>query len=272
MKNFGRLALGAMLLTAACGHNEAVFVTSTSIGLNADATQQGLSIAYERFDGFIGPTDENGHTPPVVGFIESNQSVLRPEVKQVYATGEAALDVTVPDAGLQARQDALLNDQNDTIQGERRVAFFAVEQTTGFKVRFNPTTIVESVQVGYNRTEASFLPLVADKDGVARYPSTLASVSRNIAIQTLTDSNDGISQFFATGDAARNLAVQDSIRGLIKSVAETNVQQKTSSDVDKAQAWIAANKTDACPDATSINFKPECAALKQQFQQLFSFE
>lgn len=282
--------LACAFLVTGCGYDEAIFITSTSIGLNAETTPPNVAIAYERFEGFVGPTDENGNTPPVVATIESNQSILNPRVRQLYATGEAALDVTIPadipndspppSTELQKRRNSI--EQTAYIEGDRRVAIFTVNSTTGLKVSFSPETVVDSVVVGYKRQEASFLPLVKADDGKARYPSTLAIMRRNATTgEGPNDVTDGVTQFFATGDAARNLAVRDEIRRYMTASAENEFAKslplyvRYSNDQSfqgSVDSWIAANKTASCDNIATIEFSNDCADLKKQMYQNFGFK
>ncbi|MEM7544720.1 MAG: hypothetical protein AAF367_04220 [Pseudomonadota bacterium] len=242
MRRISALSIGICAALAGCGETNAIFVTSTSIGINAETTPPNISLAYDRQEGFYGPTDESGSAPPVVARITSNQSIINPEVVQLYATGEAALDVTVGEGAVAARRNAIAQDA--TISGDRRVAFFGTAQTTGLKVTFNPVNVVDSVTLGYKRKEASYLPLVEDEAGIARYPSTLAALTLNSRIQGLSDTNLGMGQFFATGDAARNLAVSPGIRGLFGEMARQSVEAAAATSVARDQqsdcisAWV----------------------------------
>lgn len=269
--------LACALLISGCGYNEAIFITSTAIGINAETTPPNVAIAYERFEGFVGPTDENGNAPPVIASIESNQSVLDPRVRQLYATGEAALDVTVPtDAQVQKRIAAI--GQTAYIEGDRRVAIFTVNSTTGLKVALNPETVFDSIVLGYKRQEASFLPLIEADDGKARYPSTLAIMRRNVQIGTAQETEDGVSQFFATGDAARNLAVRDDIRAYMGGVAREElaktlpiyVRYTNDETYQKSvDEWVAQNKTAACSNFAIIEFSDNCKDLRDQLYKNF---
>ena len=209
------------LFLSACGTDEAIFGTTTSIGLNAEAAPASISISYDRHEEFVGPADQNGDMPPAVARITSNHSVLNPKVSQLYATGEAALDVTVTDAQLAKRTVP----QTVAVEGERRVAFFGVSQTVGLKVALNPSTVVDSVVFGYRRKEASYLPLVKGPDGRFVYPSTLAAIAVNTQIKGLNDTEQGVGQFFATGAAARNLAMRHEVRKLIGGTAASALAQ-----------------------------------------------
>lgn len=278
--------LALTLALSACGVNEAIFVTTTNIGINAETTPPNLSIAYNRSEGFIGPSDADGNMPPVVGRIASNLSVFSPKIDQVYATGDAALDATIPDgltdaakAAFAARQADVSKKQINEVGDQRRVAAFAVSSTTGLRLSFSPETIIDSVIFGYKRKEASYLPLI-NKDGKAKYPSTLGALSLAVSIDgqatPFTGVEQGMSQFFATGSAARNLAIQPQIRNLIVERAETSVEAASTGSIalalsrdqdfrTAANTWLEKNKTEQCPDLTEILFSNDCRELKEKF-------
>jgi len=61
----------------ATGADRAVFVTKTSVSiLDIDSTPPGLSIAYDRVEGFIGPAYQSGGAPPVVGIMKSDGKLV----------------------------------------------------------------------------------------------------------------------------------------------------------------------------------------------------
>ncbi|MBF0307665.1 MAG: hypothetical protein HQL41_18730, partial [Alphaproteobacteria bacterium] len=73
------LALVMALLAplAACADSDSVlFVTKTSLGIDMDTKPAGVAIAYDRVEGYVGPTYDNGAMPPVVAFIESSGGLL----------------------------------------------------------------------------------------------------------------------------------------------------------------------------------------------------
>lgn len=273
--HFRSVFLTIALLSSGCGVNEALFVTSTTIGLNADATQQNLVIAYDRYEGFVGPVDDNGNAPPAVAFISSNQSTSNPRVKQLYATGLAALDVTVGETGANLRRAemAKAENQKNVIDENRRVAFFAVAQTTGLKIKFSPATVVDHVLVGYNRKEASFLPLVENEKKEASYPSTFASISRNVDIKALGDTTDGVTQFFATGSAARNIALRKDVRAYFNLIGAGAVRDNVKltdlylSDAEakkRLDDWVAAQGDPKCTDFTAVELLKDCESLRNK--------
>src|SRR5689334_8264542 len=86
------LVTGVLLVVGGCASpDRGIFVTSTNIGINADATSRVVNIGYDRTEGFVGPAYvEDGTLPSVVGYLHSNLSVLDPQIRQLYATGQAA--------------------------------------------------------------------------------------------------------------------------------------------------------------------------------------
>lgn len=248
------MSLGILL--SACGTNEAVFVTTTNIGFDADTTPANISIAYNRFEGFYGPTDKEGHMPPVVARIESNLSVTNPKVSQLYATGRAAMDVTNP-------QEQPANTENPPLEGTRRVSFFGVSSVTGLKVAFNPATLFESLSFGYKRKEVTYLPLIKDPETQqATYPSTLASMNLNTRVSNITDTSEGISQFYATGVAAENLArTNNTVRTFFREETQNAFASLTASN-QRLKLWLAENKTAECNTVSDIRFTAGCAHLK----------
>ncbi len=196
----------AVLLLAGCAGNErVVFVTSTNLGLNVDATTNSASIAYDRIEGYFAPTYENGALPPVVGSIEIGGDIFTPEIRQVYATGHAAELATAQTTADPNPKTALLRRQ------ESKSAFFGTSTTLGLNVTSAAGGTPMSMNFGFRRKEASILPLGYDENTEEdKYPSVLASID-NV---THAGKSVGLEnqQFFATGFAAENLAQKDEIR------------------------------------------------------------
>lgn len=265
--------VGALAVLAGCaGIDKALFVTTTTIGISADTTPPGISFAYDRVEGFIGPADTDGNMPPAVARIQSNHSLINPQVKQIYATGDAALDATIGDVSKRGE----IKQENE-IGDDRRVAFFTVVQTTGLKLEFSPNApVIESLAIGYKRQEASLLPLLGKEGEKAKYPSTLAAINRNVAIRgfsspdeapTQNQTSEGVAQFFATGAAARNLAVRAPVRDLIIEEAQISVRDSGSGLLtDRDQVILKGLATQDC-DTVNIFFnnKDGCQDLHKQF-------
>ncbi|HSI59055.1 MAG TPA: hypothetical protein VLA16_15955, partial [Ideonella sp.] len=89
------LACVAVLAGCASPREHATFVTKTSFSLvDVDTAPAGVSIAYDRVEGYIGPRFDDGTVFPVAGSLETNGEFMNRQIRQVYATGNAALLVT----------------------------------------------------------------------------------------------------------------------------------------------------------------------------------
>jgi hypothetical protein len=202
------VAATAAVLLAGCATDRVIFVTKTSIGLDIDRTPGTLAIAYDRIDGFFGPRYDNGAVPPVVASINTDLAVFAPQIRQVYATGNAATLVTTPSP---------LLPQPLLLRGNRKSMFFGTSTTVGLKIGFDVTGLPESLTLGYKRKEMSVIPVgtttVKDAAGndveIDTYPSVLASIDMRIKAASVADTSFGLNQFFATGNAAESLAANN---------------------------------------------------------------
>jgi hypothetical protein len=242
------------LLVSGCS-DTATFVTGTHVGISANANTQQMQIGYARAELFQGPNyTDAGDAPQVVGFIASDLAVFNPHVRQLYATGEAAGLVTTPVPLV----DCPTNGQPVTggtpnrcfetpgnLTGERRPMFFGTGTGLGLKLGFTGT-YPSSIKLGYDREEVSIIPLHKDnKDKADKYASVLASIDMNVttpgipaptvpAPATPTSSPLGadltLTQFFATGAAARNLAKNPYIQDFFQRAAAGAVDPKLVAD------------------------------------------
>jgi hypothetical protein len=222
-------AFAGCLPLLACS-DYATFVTATDIGINADVNTQTVSIGYSRTELFTGPAyPERGEAPRAVGFIDSDLHVFSPHIKQVYATGDAAELVTFPTKPPLPARPAI--DPPPPYQGERRPMVFATGANVGVKLGFTAgAPAPTSIRFGYNREEISVIPMRREApDGITpeRYAPVIASIDMNLGGNTPAGTKLGIRQFFATGSAARNLAMNDEIRGYFKLQAADAVAQAT---------------------------------------------
>lgn len=226
-------ALLSLLALAACADpKRAVFVTSTSVGINGDVATQTANIGYDRTEGFIGPNFvETGSAPPVFSYIASNLSLFDTAVKQLYATGGAACLVTNGDV-VQVDDDdkakSPCGKKNDELTGRPELMLFGTTNTLGLKAGFDPASgLPSSIVFGYKRKEMSVIPFhtpqEGDKNKESVYASTLASIDLNSGVKSFADSGVRIVQFLATGQAAKNLAGQDIIREVYKAKASDAV-------------------------------------------------
>lgn len=226
-----RILLAAALALSVTGCADGVlFVTKTSLSiLEADTKPAGISIAYNRIEGYLGPTSESGEAPAVLGYFGSDGSIFAPKVQQVYATGNAARILV----------DANQRCTPAKIDDPGRVMFFGTSTSAGLSVSFTANAPVpDSFVFGWRRKEFSLIPLsVASEDytckddagkelgkivkGQKYYPATLASVNsaRSVTLPggnvTLTDQ-----QYFATGHAATGLAAMPEVKGQIRTLSK----------------------------------------------------
>ena len=223
----------SLLALAGCASTDHVlFVTKTSIGIDFDMKPATASIAYDRIEGYVAPRYPNGEIPPVVASVKSDGAIFNPTIRQVYATGDAAVIA----AG------GKLPGRNRTMKGtQREMMFFGTTTTTGIKVGFT-TALPDSFIFGFKRKEYSYIPLgtIGTGDNARDvYPSVLASIdtAANVAADG-TKENTSLtnSQFFATGQAARLLAASPAISGAFQTIAREEILRKQKQNVQGAQA------------------------------------
>jgi hypothetical protein len=223
------IALACAALGGCANPDSVLFVTDTSLGINVESKPPTASVAYDRIEGYIAPRYDNGALPPVVASIQTGGSVFNPSVRQVYATGQAAVRAVGAD-------DAPTS--SPTLSGGRALAFFGTSTTVGFKAGFDTgTPVPDSLLFGYRRKEFSYIPLGTDaKTGNDTYASALASVDSNTTTTGALASGTAVglnhSQFIATGLAADMLAVNP--------------------DIQRAFGIVAANALNATPAALEL--------------------
>ncbi len=218
-----------MLFTlAGCSTTErAVFFTKTSISvLDVDSTPAAISVAYDRTEGYLGPSYPNGATPSVVGSFKSDGQIINPKIKQVYATGRAAEIVTAKnqnDSDAQSHNNLEYSDDSD-----KKMMFFGTSTALGIKIgveQNNPAFLL-----GFKRKEASYIPLQGvTVNGKKRdqYASVLASIDTDVDF-TATEQKLKYGQFFATGKAAKQLAQNGNIRAAFAEKATVSFDQEFS--------------------------------------------
>jgi hypothetical protein len=196
------------LLLSACASpkDTVVFVTHTSLGVDVENAPPSASFGYGRVEGYFGHRFEDGNVPPVAGSFSTNGGIFDRKVQQVYATGPAALIVTNDAASSPGAERSY--------SGDHKPMFFATSTTLGFRVVFGEA--MNSMTLGYKRKEASIIPLVATSTAAGTnavtFPSVIASVGGDVAAGQPNSTTFAVSQYFATGVAAENVAGYDSVR------------------------------------------------------------
>jgi hypothetical protein len=265
------------LLLGACT-DQAIFVTSTDIGIQANANTQQAHIGYGRTELFQGPASPStGAVPQVVGYLGSNLEIFSPKIIQVYATGDAADLVT------QQAPSAATAADPEKLSGATQPMVFATESNIGLKLGFT-SALPTSIKFGYDRQELSIIPLHPDpasKDG-AKYASVLATMNMDLATPTTGQSGAGqpasglpatnlaVTQFFATGSAAKNLAKNPLIQSYMQGIGENGVK---AAEVASSQALIDANAHALASNNAAVQqfFKscsPYATAQSQMIAQL----
>ncbi len=223
------VALSAFSLwMTGCAKDSVLFVTTTNIGIDADTRPPHATIGYDRYEGYIGPSYGNGAIPPVFAKIESDLAIFQPKVRQLYATGEAARLVTQQPTPEQPPNDG------DMFADTSKVMLFGTTANIGLRVTF-AGNYPESLSLGYKRKEFSYIPLgvenhptAVDANGQPRkvhtYGSVIAAMDMNVRTGPITETGLGVMQFFATGDAAKNLAAQPQIRKRFALEAEESIR------------------------------------------------
>lgn len=230
------LSATAVLLLSACAspQDSVYFITKTSTSIvDADSLPAGISFGYDRVEGYAGPRYADGSVFPVASSIESKGKGVNREVRQAFATGQAARIVTQPSGaggavggsggsgGKQPPTDdgkGAGNSRPDTQSNERKVVFFGTVTSVGLKVGFDATgPLPTSFTLGYKRKELAVIPV----NQALQNTSVLGSFSNGVEVApppsaAASAASAGVrfevQQYFATGAAADNLAALDSIR------------------------------------------------------------
>jgi hypothetical protein len=237
------------------GYNTVLFFTTSNVGLDVDSKPPTAEISISRAEGVIGPTFESGKTLPVVASFRTNVKGLlglAAEVSSTFAGGNAATTMTAlfgdPDTStltpFNERFNAglCLSKAPDPIDvfgletlriepskpGEVRPFVFGTATSFGLKVSWSGTSAQypDSVKLGYNRKDFAWAPVFSspgtppicpDPKVTVSIPSFLATVDSLTAARAPSESGLEYFQYFATGDAATNLALRPEIRRVMLS-------------------------------------------------------
>ncbi|KQV56521.1 MULTISPECIES: hypothetical protein [unclassified Caulobacter] len=202
-------ALAAASVLSGCAKPDSVlFVTNASFGVNVEGKPASASVGYDRTEGYLAPSFPSGAAPPVIASIETGGGLLNPKVRQLYATGAAAV---------KASGSHKAPDGPTTLEGApaaKRMIFFGTTTSLGMKVAVDASGTPDAFTFGYKRKEYSYIPLTK-KDAKTEtyvYPSVLASIDTVTLAAAPATKGSGLTsrQFFATGPAAEALAADTS--------------------------------------------------------------
>ncbi|HMU17348.1 MAG TPA: hypothetical protein PKC95_07875, partial [Thauera aminoaromatica] len=177
------LSLALMVAGCASRPDTVVFVTKSSLGVDVEQTPPSASIAYDRVEGYFGPRYESGAVPPVLAVFMTNGQLLDRQVKQLYATGDAARALLAPAAPLPSDPEQ---------GGDFKPMFFGSSTTVGLKIGYEAGGSTSTFTLGYKRKELSVIPVNA-----GRFPSVLATLQTDVDARSATDSRFGAGQLFA---------------------------------------------------------------------------
>lgn len=176
------------LFASACATSPdtVVFVTKTSIGVDVEQQTPGVSVAYDRVEGYLAPRYSGDKIPAVYASFNSNGEVYNRDVRHVYATGRAAKAIAANQA-LLARLDKTNKVHNlasfpavpesrpeiASKPGEKaqKTMFFGTSTTIGLKIATADLT-GDTFTFGVKRKEMSVIPSNGDPDD---FPSVIAS-------------------------------------------------------------------------------------------------
>jgi hypothetical protein len=242
MKNFYLLLFIFAGLCGCSTTDKAVFITKTSISvLDVETTPANVTFAYDRQEGFIGPSYPNGAAPSVVGSFKSDGAIINPKIKQVYATGDAADIVTSAQANNTEHNNLLLYHNPD----EKKMMFFGTSTSLGIKVGLDQNN--PAFLLGFKRKEASYIPLQGNnvRGGQRKdvYASVLASIDTDLS-GSPTDMNFKNGQFFATGKAAKILAGKDYIQESFAEKAKFSFDATTKLQSEASRCSFNVKKDD----------------------------
>ena len=241
-------------LSGCAGYNTTVFTTKSNVGLDIDTKPPTAEITVSRKEAVVEPAFEGGKTPPVmasfkphVGFGSSLQNFFV-GVDQTFAGGDAAVILSKlydkPDASFdQSTEDStlLLSEppkyknffQRVPGPGESRPLVFTTDTILGLKIVWSGTSgqLPDSIKAGFNRKEFAWAPLnmTTQSTGgktqtLVSIPPFLATIESHISGDTGKNGTNEIAalQYFATGEAARQLALKRDVRAAMLARLDPN--------------------------------------------------
>ena len=212
MKRSTRLGLGLpfALLVGCAQPDRVLFVTGTQIDLGYDASLSNLNIGYDRNELVVGPADpQSGTLPPVYAYIASDVGIVQTAVKQLYATGKAAVSVAA------APPATVTCVAGTSSGGTRKVMVFGTTTHFGLKAHFVGET-PDSVSLGFKRKEFSLLPV----EDPGKLGSVLAGLDLKNTLGIAPGTGVGVKQVIATGAAAECFAQDPDINRNFKAAAK----------------------------------------------------
>ena len=221
-------SISCLALLAACSTptGQVVFVTKTSLGIDAEQTTPGVSVAYDRFEGYMAPRYDHSNIPPVYATFNTDGGIVDRNIKHTYATGKAAKSIADNQAiaqgalsGAQAAEslrERAMQREAEAGRGQVQASqspppsdppamFFGTTTTLGLKFGFTGPA-VDTFVLGFKRKELAVIPQGKD---TTQFPSVVAIYNSNVKHDPHAQGPNakfGIGQLLATGDAAESVA------------------------------------------------------------------
>ena len=225
--------LAGFFALSACSNTDTLsFTTSSEIAISADPATAKANVGYDRTEIVITPSEPStGEVPPVFALLDNSGSVFNPQVRQVYATGNAARLAT--GEGAVSCEDTGCSNKRD-----RRILVFGTATNVGFNAGFASEGLPH-VALGFKRRESSQIPLPPEGESLKTVSSVIA------AIDTRGQSGDDstgltVTQFIATGDAAHKLAQSNCVRIGVKAEAAIATTDGDASSAEREELAKAA--------------------------------
>lgn len=274
------LATLLSLLGCATGKDSVLFVTKTSIAIDADTNPPTFDVGYGRYEGSIAPVVQDGQALPIMSSISSDggisSGVFGSGVAQNFGVGNAAIIMSQylgssvnPAESARTGFDSIISSPatvSGTIETGKRY-FFGTKTTLGFTTSFSAERgyTPDSISLGYKRKEAAFVPIRQNGSSGSEtlsIPSMLAT-SGSSSNAAINKSGFSVSQFYATGSAANYLAAHPVIRNTVISkligddTISTNLElDREANELDEAKQERIDNllsSVDKVTDASAVN-------------------
>jgi len=235
----GALIVGALAFHGCvAGYNSVLFATRSNVGVDMDTQPPTMEVAISRTEGVIMPTFEDGQVLPVLSSFAA--STRGPQsfffgVDSTFSTGQAAhimsylwddfdnartVDVPETRVTLTREPRLRLGMMKCLKSGQVRPVVFGTDTLLGVKLAWSGQTAQypSGAKIGFNRKEMAWAPVALspggpgdDKPIVARIPSLLATLDHYVRASGVNSELTYV-QYFATGEAANNLAKRRDVR------------------------------------------------------------
>lgn len=232
------------LLTGCAGYNSMLFVTKTNVGVDYDTKPPTLETTIARREVVVAPALDGGKPPVMASFVKTKGNgalPFFPNISTTFAGGDAAKTIS----RLYGSSDSTANSEKDESaiysndkpahkflgfipihffgKGDVSPFIFGTDTTLGLKVAWSGTTAVypDTARLGYQRKEIALAPVFTTVNDTkptngmlykSKIASFLATMNSSTNVGGVSDTNVENVQYFATGAAADNLALQPEVR------------------------------------------------------------